>query len=274
MLSIEEIKLLVEKLEKIKGHDFQKLIDDNLKILRDLSFIVDINNSSQLDRIDKTVDWFRKDEEAKHNVNKNQDFSKDLLYQSVYSKIKHFSKMGAESALYNSLEIGPGYGKFSGCFVAWRLNFFVDVLPESGSKIKKKFNPAQHKYIRFYETNRTACPEIPNHAVNFVFSWDTFTFFTQEHIREYLRDLFRVLLPGGYVFIHYANCEYDRDLNEAKRGYWNYNTKAAMEKIIRETGYDVIEMDQFAPGANYAIFQKPGKDNPVLYRVIEIPAEK
>ena len=31
MLSIEEIKLLIEKLEKIKGHDFQKLIDDNLK---------------------------------------------------------------------------------------------------------------------------------------------------------------------------------------------------------------------------------------------------
>jgi len=274
MLSIEEIKLLIEKLEKIKGHDFQKLIDDNLKILKDLSFIIDINNSSQLDRIDKTIDWFRKDEEVKHNINKNTDFSKDFLYHSVYSKIKHFSKMGAQSALYNSLEIGPGYGKYSACFVAWRLNFFVDLLPECSSKINKKFNTAQHKYIRFYTTDRTACTEIPNHAVNFIFSWDTFPFFTQEHIKEYLRDIFRVVLPGGYVFIHYANCEYDLDLNEAKRGYWNYNTKSAMSKIIKETGYDVIEMEQFAPGANYAIFQKPGKDNPVLYRVVEIPAEK
>ena len=32
-------------------------------------------------------------------------------------------------------------------------------------------------------------------------------------------------------------------------------------------------MDQFSPGANYAIFQKPGKDNPVLYKVIEPPAD-
>ena len=37
MLSIEEIKLLIEKLEKMKGHDFQKLINDNLKILKDLA---------------------------------------------------------------------------------------------------------------------------------------------------------------------------------------------------------------------------------------------
>jgi hypothetical protein len=31
MLSIEEVKLLIEKLKALKGTDFQKLIDDNLK---------------------------------------------------------------------------------------------------------------------------------------------------------------------------------------------------------------------------------------------------
>ena len=35
MLSIEEIKLLIEKLEKVKGTDFQELVDKNLKILKD-----------------------------------------------------------------------------------------------------------------------------------------------------------------------------------------------------------------------------------------------
>jgi hypothetical protein len=33
-------------------------------------------------------------------------------------------------------------------------------------------------------------------------------------------------------------------------------------------------MAQIRPGANYAVFQKPGKDNPVLYKVLEIPVEK
>ena len=80
----------------------------------------------------------------------------------------------------------------------------------------------------------------------------------------------RVLIPGGYAFIQYADCHYDFDLTQAKRGYWNYNTKNAMEKIITEEGYEVVEMGQFKPGANYAIFRKPGKQNPVVYRINEI----
>jgi hypothetical protein len=272
MLSIEEIKLLIEKLEKIKANDFQKLIDDNLKILKELAVAVDSNNQNEIDRLNKTRDWYAKDLEWRHE--RKEYLYDQLLFKKIELKIGHFAKMGARSALYNSLEIGPGYGRFSRLFLPWRLNFYVDILPQCKSKIEKLFHPEQHKYIRFYTTNRTSCPDIANHAVNFVFSWDTFTFFTQEHIKEYLRDIFRVVLPGGYAFIHYANCEYDLDLNEAKRGYWNYNTKSAMSKIIKETGYDIIEMDQFTPGANYAIFQKPGKDNPVLYKVLDIPAEK
>jgi hypothetical protein len=43
-----------------------------------------------------------------------------------------------------------------------------------------------------------------------------------------------------------------------------------MEKIIIEEGYEIVEMNQFRPGANYAIFQKPGKQNPAVYKVSEI----
>ena len=272
MLSIEEIKLLIEKLEKIKGHDFQKLIDDNLKILKTLAQTVDSNNQDQIDRLDKTKDWYAADLEWRHA--RRELLHDQILFDRIVSKIGHFAKSGAAANLCNSLEIGPGYGTFSKCFLAWRLNYFVDVVPHCQTKIKKLFNPPHLQYLKFHLTNWTACPDIPDNAVNFVFSWDTFPFFTQQHIKLYLKDIFRVILPGGYVFLHYANCEYDHDLNESKRGYWNYNTKSAMAKLIKECGYTVIEMDQFKPGANYAIFQKPGKDNPVLYKVMEIPAKK
>ena len=39
MLSIEEIKLLIEKLEKAKESDFRELIDSNLKILKDIGIL-------------------------------------------------------------------------------------------------------------------------------------------------------------------------------------------------------------------------------------------
>ena len=40
MLSIEEIKLLIEKLEKLKKEDFQQLIDKNLTLLKELATTV------------------------------------------------------------------------------------------------------------------------------------------------------------------------------------------------------------------------------------------
>ena len=79
-----------------------------------------------------------------------------------------------------------------------------------------------------------------------------------------------MLIPGGYCFIQYADCHYDFDLQQAKRGYWNYNTKTIMTQMIEEDGFDVIEMNQFRPGSNYAIFRKPGKQNPTVYDINQI----
>ena len=263
MLSIEEIKLLIEKLQKLKdGKDFNTILEQNLKKLKDLADVVDINNSEMIDRLDKTVDWFRRDLEQK----RQKPIIDNGLYRMIQTKIFQFSKTN----LYNSLEIGPGTGMFSKEFRVWRLNFFVDIMRDVERQIRKRFNPSAQKHLRFYTTDRTACEQIPTSSCNFVFSWDTFVFFTQQHIKEYLKDIKRVLIDGGYCFIQYADCHYDIDLAHAKRGYWNYNTKTSMTKIIEDEGYEVVEMNMFRPGANYAIFRKPGKQNPVVYKVSEL----
>ena len=262
MLSIEEIKLLIEKLERVKKEDLQELIDYNLRILKDLELAVDANNNEVIDRIDKTPEWYKRDLDQK-KVKPTVD---PIVERFVQSKIFQF----ARTNIYNSLEIGPGNGMFSMDFRSWRLNYFLDVLLDREKVIKKKFNPRHHKYLKFYTTRNTECSNIPQNSCNFVFSWDTFVFFTQQHVQQYLHDIKRVLIPGGYCFIQYADCHYDQELDLAKRGYWNYNTKTAMEKMIKEEGYDVIEMSMVRPGASYAVFQKPGKQNPVVYKVSEI----
>jgi len=265
MLSIEEIKLLIEKLERVKKEDLQKLIDLNLAILKDIELAIDANNSEVINRLDKTPEWFAEDVERK----KKFPVVDPALYRQVQTKIFQFSRTN----IYNSLEIGPGAGMFSKEFRAWRLNFFLDILHSVENPIRRRFNPAHQKYLRFYLTKNTECSNIPQGSCNIVFSWDTFVFFTQQHIQQYLHDIKRVLVPGGYCFIQYADCHYDVDLTNAQRGYWNYNTKTAMNKIIEDEGYEVVEMNQFRPGANYAIFRKPGKQNPVVYKVSEITVD-
>ncbi len=272
MLSIEEIKLALKVLKKFKPKELAKFVEKYTNELEELAYKVDAYNNDQIQQLDKTTSWFEADLNWRAN---HKDVTIDpLLDFLIKQKINHFSKMGASAGSYNSLEIGPGDGRFSKCFVAWRLNFFIDVLKRCENKIKKKFHPPHFKYLRFYTTDRTECKPIPNNSCNFVFSWDTFTFFTQKHIDEYLRDINRIMIPGAYGLIHYCNADYEKDLREAKRGYWNYNTKQDMKKLVEKNGYDVIEMDQFMSGANYVIFQKPGNGNPVVYKVVEIPVEK
>ena len=262
MLSIEEIKLLIEKLEQVKKEDLQELINSNLKILKDLALAVDANNNEVIDRLDKTPEWFIRDLEQK----KKNPIVDSILARQIQTKIFQFAKTN----LYNSLEIGPGTGMFSKEFRSWRLNFFLDITHSIEAPILDKFNPQHRKYLKFYKTRNTECTNIPQGSCNFVFSWDTFVFFTQQHVQQYLHDIKRVLIPGGYCFIQYADCHYDQELDQAKKGYWNYNTKTAMTQMIEDEGYEIVEMNQFSPGASYAIFKKPGKQNPAVYKVSEI----
>lgn len=262
MLSIEEIKLLKEKLLKLKGTDWEKFLNDQIKILEDLEYAVDAHNQDVIDRLDKTPEWFEKDLEHKSQ----QPVVDNMLYETIQRKIFQFAKTN----IYNSLEIGPGNGMFSKEFRAWRKNYFLDILPGIERKIRRRFKPAANKHLTFYTTKKHECFNIPQGSCNFVFSWDTFVFFTQNHIQHYLHDLKRVLVPGGYGLIHYADCHYDFDLAQAKRGYWNYNTKTAMEKICLEEGYEIVEMNQFRSGANYCVFRKPGNLNPFVYKISEI----
>ena len=131
MLSIEEIKLLIEKLENVKKEDLQKLIASNLKILKDLASSVDANNNEEINRLDKTTEWFKLDLEQKRKK-PNID---QMLYRTIQTKIFQF----ARSNIYNSLEIGPGTGMFSKEFRSWRLNYFLDILPELEKSIKRRF---------------------------------------------------------------------------------------------------------------------------------------
>ena len=95
MLSVEELKLL-----KLKGTDWEKFLEEQIKILTDLELAVDANNKEEINRLDKTVEWFRRDVEQKRN---NQIVG-PLLYRQIQTKIFQFAKTN----IYNSLEIGPG----------------------------------------------------------------------------------------------------------------------------------------------------------------------
>ena len=264
MVTIEEIKLLIEKFEKLKKSDFESLIDSHLDDLKKVKELIERKDreTGHGNMIAKGPAWFRTDLSEKKDQPRDE-----MLYHEIQNKLNHFAKTNK----YNALEIGPGNGEFSTLFYAWKRQFFLDLLPEMRKRIRGKFNPMQErKYVKHFTTDGHHCADVPINSVNLIFSWDTFVFFTEEQIDQYLSSMNRVLIPGGYVFLQYADCHYDKDLEQSKRGYWAYNNKSIMEKLISKNGYVLVEIDQFRPGQNYAIFKKPGNVNPIVYKISEL----
>ena len=68
MLSIEEIKLLKEKLEKLEDTDWKQFLAQQIQVLTDLEFAIDAKNEQEINRLDKTIAWFSKDLEHKKTI--------------------------------------------------------------------------------------------------------------------------------------------------------------------------------------------------------------
>ena len=71
------------------------------------------------------------------------------------------------------------------------------------------------------------------------------------------KDIKKILVVGAGPIIIGQACEFDYS-----------GTQAC--KALKDEGYEVVEMHQFKAGANYAIFKKPGKQNPIVYKKSEI----
>ena len=82
MLSIEEIKLLIEKLKVLKRKNFNVLIDENLKVLENLHEALEKNEWNLARPSKKSRSWFIKDLEYK----KENPYVNELLANLIQKK--------------------------------------------------------------------------------------------------------------------------------------------------------------------------------------------
>ena len=87
-LSIEEIRLITEKLEKIDKQDLQKVVQDTLKIFQGLITASDAYNETHIKKFDKPAQWYKMDVEVKRK-NPVVDPS---LFRQIQTKIFQFDK--------------------------------------------------------------------------------------------------------------------------------------------------------------------------------------
>lgn len=137
-----------------------------------------------------------------------------------------------------ALEIGSGGGRWT------------QYLARAGHLIVVEFNPQSFLYLRArfpdiplttYQTSGAEMEGIGPSTVDFVFTFDVFVHLEPEVIGSYLREIERVLRPGGVAVVHYGDVRKDIALHNPG---FSRMTRQKMEELIAATSLRIIDHDE------------------------------
>jgi len=101
------------------------------------------------------------------------------------------------------LEIGAGHGRWAKEIVGrCRDLVLVELSAKCIDFCKQLFAPWPN--VRYVVTDGKSLPGVEDQSIDFVWSFDAFIMMDREIIRGYLREIRRVLKPGGKAILHHA----------------------------------------------------------------------
>lgn len=102
-----------------------------------------------------------------------------------------------------ALEIAPGHGRWLGTLSTMAARVIaVDLSPSCVEFCRRRYSDRDN--IRFVVNDGKTLPDVEDASVNFAFSMEAFVHMEVNVVESYLRELARVLVPGGTAVVHHA----------------------------------------------------------------------
>jgi ubiquinone/menaquinone biosynthesis C-methylase UbiE len=175
-----------------------------------------------------------------HEWSKFFGTTEDLWNKHIFDKIKEFRNK-------KILEIAPGFGRMTQ-FLSILANelIVVDLNPNCIQKTKEKLG---NHVLAYFINDGKSIPKIRDNSQDLVFSYDSFVHMHANVVEEYIKEIFRVLKPGGQSFIHhswYYGGEDNSFSNIAGRANM---TPEQFKELVNRYGMEIISQDviQFEP---------------------------
>ena len=103
-----------------------------------------------------------------------------------------------------TLEIAPGHGRWTQFLLRHCERYFgVDISDKCVDVCRRRF--AAFANARFIQNDGVSLAMIPDHCVDFVFSYDSLVHVEIDVIREYIWQICAKLSPAGFAYIHHSN---------------------------------------------------------------------
>jgi len=130
-----------------------------------------------------------------HEWSKSFGTTEELWNNEIFDKIKEFRGK-------KILEIAPGFGRITQflSILAGEL-IIVDLNPLCIEKTRAKL---KHHVLAYFVNDGKSIPKVRDNSQDLVFSFDSFVHMHANVTEEYVKEIYRVLKPGGQSFIHHS----------------------------------------------------------------------
>jgi SAM-dependent methyltransferase len=130
-----------------------------------------------------------------HEWSKSFGTTEELWNNEIFDKIKEFRGK-------KILEIAPGFGRITQflSILAGEL-IVVDLNPLCIEKTRSKL---KHHVLAYFVNDGKSIPKVRDNSQDLVFSFDSFVHMHANVTEEYVKEIYRVLKPGGHAFIHHS----------------------------------------------------------------------
>lgn len=173
-----------------------------------------------------------------------------------------FRPMFDKLDLTSVIELACGHGRHAAQIATAAGHIImVDIFEDNLEFCRERLG--RHKNIEFLKGDGISYP-VPNECVTAIFCYDAMVHFSPDMVRAYLRDTYRVLVPGGKALFHHSNyaAPLDRPYGENPHAR-NHMTADLFSKFCSEAKLAILETRVINWGSSsdldaITLIEKPG----------------
>jgi SAM-dependent methyltransferase len=191
------------------------------------------------------------------------DGERNMRYVECSKNVKEtvLSRIAMHSSWqYPGLEIGPGDGAWTPSLVASDPLYIIDNHDEFLLNTAKQFHEDYQRRMRKYQIDYrdNNILALPHNQFGFVFAWNVFNFFPHDDLRNYLKQVFTLLRPGGVLLFSYNNCDNPTQAGFAEEGWMSWIPRTMLQKLLDELGFEVVQFFEPELNTSFVEVKKPG----------------
>jgi hypothetical protein len=248
----------IDLIENFKD-DFDRLAVENQKIINSLNTTIDIINQ---DIDNYALELFDNDA---YQEKFKEELIQQILYPSpeienwVVSKITQYSDWH-----YPALQINPRSKKWIDSMVASDPLYLTHSNIAIVKDMIKEYPELYQNRLRLYEIVDRNFSKLPLAQFGFVLCWDNFNHLSLDKIETYIREVWKLLRPGGSFIFNYNNCDFEGPAYRAECHAGSYASASWLTTLLNAIGYEITAFhnnetgDAFNTHISWVEIKKPG----------------